>query len=77
VSQQTDFEIRQEMEFLRHMDEEDALIEAHITERQMLERTTVGQLLSALDGLPMGGELDRLIDRLADAMVRARAQENE
>ena len=71
MSQQTDYEDRQEIAFLRN------IIEEHIAERQMLERTTVGQLLSALDGLPIGGELDRLIDRLADAMVRARAQENE
>jgi hypothetical protein len=71
MSAQTDFETCQEIAFLRN------IIEEHIAERQMLERTTVGQLLSALDGLPIGGELDRLIDRLADAMVRARAQENE
>ena len=75
MTEQSDWEARQLRAHQRSLDREDAFHEAVLAERDMLEAKTVRQLFVATHGLPQGAVLDRLLDELAEVMVRARAQE--
>jgi hypothetical protein len=75
MTQQSDWEDRQLRAHQRRLDWEDVFHEAVLAEREVLEAKTVRQLFVATHGLPQGAVLDRLLDELAEALVRARARE--
>ena len=75
MTEQSDWEDRQLCAHQRSLDREDAFHEAVLEEREVLGAKTVRQLFVATHGLPQGAVLDRLLEELAEALVRARAQE--